>query len=42
VGNSSRSLPPRMHKALKLRDRHCQTPGCSMPPERCEAHHIRH
>ena len=42
VGNSSRSLPPRMHKALKLRDRHCQVPGCSMPPERCEAHHIRH
>jgi len=42
VGNSSRSLPTRLHKALKLRDRHCQTPGCPMPADRCQAHHIRH
>jgi len=42
VGRSSRSVSPRLHKALNLRDRHCQTPGCSMPPARCVPHHVVH
>ena len=42
VGRSSRSVSPRLRKALNLRDRRCQWPGCSMPPQRCEPHHIRH
>ena len=42
VGRSSRSVSPRLHKALNLRDRHCQTQGCMMPPARCTPHHIIH
>lgn len=42
VGRSSRSVSPRLRKALNLRDRRCQWSGCSMPPQRCEPHHIRH
>ena len=42
VGRSARSVSPRMRKALNLRDRRCRWPGCSMLPNRCEAHHVRH
>jgi len=42
VGRRSRSVSPRMRKALNLRDRRCRWPGCSMLPNRCEAHHVRH
>ncbi len=42
VGRSSRSVPAPMRKALNLRDRHCQAPGCTMPPELCVPHHKVH
>jgi len=42
VGRSRRFPTVRQRKALNLRDLHCQAPGCTVPAERCEAHHIRH
>ncbi|HYW27870.1 MAG TPA: DUF222 domain-containing protein [Terriglobales bacterium] len=42
VGRRTRTVSPRMRKALNLRDRHCQAPGCDVEPERCVPHHVRH
>ena len=39
VGRATRTISPALWKALVVRDRHCQAPGCDQPPERCEAHH---
>jgi hypothetical protein len=41
VGRSRRTAPPRLRKALAIRDRHCQFPGCRVTAERCHAHHVR-
>ena len=41
VGRASRNPTAAQWKALVVRDRHCQAPGCTQPPERCQAHHIR-
>src|SRR5215470_4264190 len=42
VGQSSRSVPRSLRKALDLRDRHCRDPACTTPPELCTPHHHRH
>ena len=42
VGRATRTATPAQWKALVVRDRHCQAPGCTQPPSRCQAHHIRH
>ena len=42
VGRATRTISAALWKALVVRDRHCQAPGCTQPPERCEGHHIRH
>ena len=42
VGKASRALPTWMRKAVNLRDRHCQEPGCWVPAEQCQPHHRRH
>ena len=42
VGRATRTIPPALWKALVVRDRHCQAPGCDRPPGWCEAHHIIH
>jgi hypothetical protein len=42
VGRATRTIPPAVWKALVVRERHCQAPGCDQPPERCEGHHIIH
>jgi len=42
VGRRSRTVSPRVRKALNLRDRHCQAPGCEVEPELCEPHHLEH
>ena len=42
VGRRTRTVSPRMRKALNLRDRHCQAPGCDVVPELCVPHHRRH
>jgi len=40
VGRSSRLVTPAIRTALIARDGGCVFPGCSMPAEACEAHHI--
>ena len=42
VGRTTRNIPPKLWKALVVRDRHCRAPGCDRPPAWCEAHHVRH
>jgi len=42
VGRRKRLLTLRQRKALNLRDRRCQHPGCDRPADQCQAHHRRH
>src|SRR5207237_382239 len=42
VGRASRTISPAIWKALVVRDRHCQAPGCDRAPDSCEAHHVVH
>jgi hypothetical protein len=42
VGRRTRTVSPRKRKALNLRDRRCQAPGCDAEPEVCIPHHIVH
>ena len=41
VGRATRTPTAAQWKALVVRDRHCQAPGCDQPPDRCQAHHVR-
>ncbi len=41
VGRATPTVTPAQWKALVVRDRHCQHPGCNRPPGQCEAHHLR-
>ena len=40
VGRSFRSAPPKLRRALAVRDGGCAAPGCDVDASRCEAHHI--
>ncbi len=40
IGRATRVIPPQLHRALTIRDGHCQFPGCDQPPPVCEAHHL--
>jgi hypothetical protein len=42
VGRATRTVTAAQWKALVVRDQHCQAKGCRQPPERCQAHHIKH
>lgn len=42
LDRSRRVVSPAQWSALALRDRGCSFPGCSAPPEECQAHHIVH
>jgi hypothetical protein len=42
VGRTQRTAPPRLRKALTIRDRHCQFPYCAVTADRCHAHHVTH
>lgn len=42
VGRASRLITPRLRLALQARDRGCRYPGCGVPANRTEGHHIRH
>src|SRR5262249_47303924 len=42
VGRRSRVVPAAVRRALNLRDKGCQAPGCAMPPELCTPHHEKH
>jgi hypothetical protein len=38
----SASIPGAIRRAVQLRARHCEWPGCDKPPARCDIHHLRH
>ncbi len=40
VGRTSRTATPAQRKALAARDKGCIIPGCGIPAENCQAHHI--
>ena len=40
VGREHRTVPPRLRRALEIRDRHCAYPDCRVDVSRCHAHHI--
>src|SRR5262252_471970 len=42
VGRATRVIPAPMRRALILRDRHCQFPGCDRPARWSDGHHLRH
>ena len=42
VGRATRTISAALWKALVVRDRHCQAPGCHQSPEYCEGHHVWH
>jgi hypothetical protein len=42
VGRAVDTVTPAQWKALVVRDRHCQHPGCHRPPRDCQAHHLWH
>ena len=42
VGRSRRVVDGALRKALALRDKHCQWPGCERPASWCDGHHIVH
>jgi hypothetical protein len=40
LGRSRRIVPAWLRDAVTLRDQHCVVPGCEVPPQRCEVHHV--
>ena len=40
VGRSRRTAPPKLRRALTIRDGGCAVPDCDVDASRCEAHHI--
>ena len=42
VGRKHRSAPQRLRRALEIRDRFCQFPGCGVPARQTHAHHLDH
>lgn len=40
VGRKYRTAPPRLRMALEIRDRFCRFPGCMVPAEHTDAHHL--
>ena len=40
VGRTRRHATPAQRKALAVRDRGCAMPGCTIPAEACQAHHL--
>ena len=42
VGRASPKIHPTLRKALHVRDRHCQWPGCERAASLCHGHHLRH
>lgn len=39
AGTRKYAIPPRLRNAIRLRDRHCQFPGCTMPAEYTDTDH---
>jgi hypothetical protein len=42
VGRQYRFFTPAQRRALTIRDKGCSFPGCTIPPQWCEAHHVEH
>jgi hypothetical protein len=42
VGRRTSVVPPALRRAVIMRDRHCQFPGCDRPHTWCDAHHVDH
>lgn len=42
IGRATRTIPPPLRRALNTRDGGCSHPGCDIPTEWCDAHHIQH
>ncbi len=42
VGRTQRFFTPAQRRALARRDGGCTYPGCTIPPQWCEAHHVVH
>jgi hypothetical protein len=42
LGRRTRLFTPGQKRALALRDGGCTFPGCTIPPQWAEAHHVRH
>lgn len=42
VGRATRVVGSGLRRALLVRDRHCRYPGCKVPGQWCDAHHLRH
>ncbi len=40
MGRKVRTATRAQRRALRVRDGHCVFPGCSAPPDHCQAHHI--
>ncbi len=40
LGRDTRTVSRAQRRALNARDRGCVIPGCSAPPQYCEAHHV--
>src|SRR5699024_10445991 len=40
LGRTVRWFTPGQKKAIRLRDRGCTFPGCTMLPQWCDAHHV--
>ena len=38
----SASIPGAIRRAVQLRARHCEWPGCDKPPAHCDLHHLVH
>ncbi len=42
VGRTKRLVDGALRKALAVRDKHCQWPGCERPASWCDGHHLVH
>ena len=42
LGRRTRLITPALRRALRLRDRTCVEPGCTLPASYCDGHHIIH
>ncbi len=42
LGRRTRTIPRRLRRAIRLRDQHCQYPGCRAPAAWCDVHHLVH
>jgi hypothetical protein len=40
VGESQYRFPPRIRRAIEIRDAHCTFGSCHAPPSWCHAHHL--